>query len=124
MEDIVIPIFAIAMVFGIPLAAILSGPLKQWLAQRERREARQLYERLTLEKLDIIKTAVAVGMKKDDLGELDDKLERLIGAEQMQSLLLTKEPRVPSDADELRAQLTRAEYDEIYGSRGREAGRN
>lgn len=74
------------MVFSIPLAAIMSGPIKQWLAQRERREARQLYERLTMEKLDVIKTAVAMGMDKHGLAELDDKLERLIGAEQMQSL--------------------------------------
>lgn len=103
------------MVFSIPLAAIMSGPIKQWLAQRERREARQLYERLSLEKLDVIKTAVAVGMDKVELAELDDKLERLIGAEQMESLLLQKEPRVPA-SDELHSRLSREEYEEIYGS--------
>jgi hypothetical protein len=96
-------ILAIIMLFGVmPAVFVLPGPIKQWLAQRERREARQLYERLTMEKLDVIKTAVAVGMDKHDLADLDDKLERLIGSTQMKSLLL-KEPKLPAGAAELHA---------------------
>lgn len=120
--DELIGLVAVIMVFSIPLAAIMSGPIKQALAQRERREARKLYERLTMEKLDVIKTAVAVGMDKGDLAELDMRLERLIGANQMQSLLLNKEPHVPAP-DELTSQLSRAEYEEIYGPRQKQAER-
>jgi hypothetical protein len=88
-------IIALVLLFGFaPLIFVLRKPLQIWLAQRERREARQLYERLTMEKLDVIKTAVAMGMKKDDLADLDSRLERLIGEDQMKSLLL-QEPQVP-----------------------------
>lgn len=87
---------AILLLFGFgPLVLFGRKPLQQWLAQRERREARQLYERLTLEKLDVIKTAVAVGMPKAELAELDMRLEALIGADQMKTLLLQEGPYAP-----------------------------
>jgi hypothetical protein len=109
---------AVVMVFSIPLAAILSGPLKQWMAQRERREARQLYERLSLEKLDVIKTAVAMGTSKADLADLDDRLERLIGSDKMKQLLPSPE-RKQSGQDELIASMSRDEFEDIYGSKRR-----
>jgi hypothetical protein len=93
-----IGLVAVVMLFGIPILGILSGPIKQAQAQRERREARKLYERLTMEKLDVIKTAVALGMNKNDLADLDLRLEQLIGADQMKSMLLQKDPHLP-DAD-------------------------
>jgi hypothetical protein len=87
---------AIILMFGFaPVIIFMRKPLQQLMAQRERREARQLFERLTMEKIDIIKTAVAVGMKKEDLADLDTRLERLIGIDQMKTLLLQEDPNVP-----------------------------
>jgi hypothetical protein len=121
-EGEVIGLVAVLMVFGIPLTAIMAGPFKAWLATRERREARQLYERLTLEKLDVIKTAVAVGTDRDGLADLDTRLERLIGADHMKSLLLERDPHAP--AQDLSSSLSREEYEQIYGTRaGRRAQR-
>jgi hypothetical protein len=95
-EDL-IGVLALVLLFGvIPLSWAMRKPLLLWLAQRERREARQLYERLTLEKLDVIKTAVSMGMDKTDLAELDLRLKKLIGADQLQSLLQDA-PRTPAD---------------------------
>ena len=96
-------VLALFLLFGFgPLVIFGRKPLQMWLAQRERREARQLYERLTMEKLDVIKTAVAVGMNKADLADLDTRLEQLIGADQMKSLLLT-EPTVPGGSYDMTA---------------------
>ena len=96
------------LLFGLgPIWVFGRKPLQQWMAQRERREARQLYERLTMEKLDVIKTAVAVGMSKSDLADLDTRLEQLIGTDQLKSLLLT-EPAAPGG---LEPQLTSSDLD-------------
>jgi hypothetical protein len=45
----------------------------------DRREERQLHERLTLERLDVIKTAVAMGYSEQQLHELDERLKQHIG---------------------------------------------
>jgi hypothetical protein len=85
----------IALFFATMMLAIMVKPMQRWMEQRERREARALYERLMNEKLDIVKTAVAIGMSNADLADLDMRLERLIGTDQMQSMLLAEKPRTP-----------------------------
>jgi hypothetical protein len=59
-----------------------------WLTYRftglkERREIREHYTRLLCEKLDVIKTALAMGRSDEDIAALDARLEQLIGAEKM-----------------------------------------
>lgn len=88
---ILIPMAALA----IPILAILTGPFKIRTAQAERKQARELYERIVMEKLDVIKTAVAMGNTKSEIDELDARLERLVGADRLASLLEEKAPKAP-----------------------------
>lgn len=83
---IIIPI----LVFSIPIVSTLMGPINARVKADEREKLRKMYERLALEKLDVIKTAVAMGYQRSDLQELDARLEEVIGSEAMQSLLDSK----------------------------------
>ncbi len=94
---LLIPVIAVS----IPIVAILVKPFSDSAKRRERSEARRMYERLALEKLDVIKTAVAMGYAQSDLKELDARLERLIGAEQLAQLLDPKIPGVPEAGQEV-----------------------
>ena len=106
---LMIPIIALM----IPIIAIFSRQNADALKRSERIEARKLYERLALEKLDVIKTAVAMGYTHDELIALDRRLEQLIGKEQLQSLLRDKSPGVPEAPAEMQhAELT-AELNEV-----------
>ena len=62
-----------------------------WHADRvdaaQRSEALKTYERLAREKLDVIKTAVAMGYSENELAALDARLEKLIGEDKLKSLL-------------------------------------
>lgn len=53
----------------------------------DRREERQLFERLAIEKLDVIKTAVAMGYSEQQLHELDARLKEHIGDAGMAELV-------------------------------------
>ena len=102
-------VLAIVLLFGTPLlialviALFVSFNNQQARAERER--ARRLFERMMQEKLDVIKTAVAMGFSRDDLSFLDQRLEQLIGAEQMQSLLDPRIPRTPVSTEVQQADL-------------------
>lgn len=92
----------------IPLSAIGLGGLaivfdifKDLLSRRDRIEARKMYERIAIEKLDVIKTAVAMGYEKDEVAELDSRLAQLIGQDQLNKLLGKKTPGVPMISQEL-----------------------
>jgi len=102
---ILIPLTALA----IPIVAILTGPFKVKMAQAERKEARQLYERIVMEKLDTMKTAIAMGHTQDELSDLDNRLERLVGADKLAGLLEDKKtpevPEVKADAELMDADL-------------------
>jgi hypothetical protein len=88
-----IPLTALA----IPIVAILTGPIMLRMKQAERREARKLFERIVMEKLDVMKTAVAMGFQQNDLQDLDARLERLVGTDKLQGLLSGKEvPATPA----------------------------
>jgi hypothetical protein len=50
---------------------------------REKREIRAQYMELVKEKLDVIKTALAMGKSDDEIAALDRRLSRLIGTEKM-----------------------------------------
>ena len=79
----------------IPIVAILVNPYRETLKKRERDDARKTYERIVMEKLDVMKTAIAMGQSGDDLEELDARLERLVGADKLQGLLHPNSPRIP-----------------------------
>lgn len=97
MEDLT-GILAILLIFGGPLIMALGiGGLvvsNNRSKQAERERSRETFERVTRDKLDVIKTAIVMGMAANDINDLDTRLERLIGAEQMKSLLL-QAPVVP-----------------------------
>jgi len=86
-----IPLTALA----IPIVAILTGPVMLRMKQAERREARKLFERIVMEKLDVMKTAVAMGFEQNDLKDLDARLERLVGTNKLQGLLAGKDGPAP-----------------------------
>lgn len=65
---------------------------------KDRAEARALYERLMMEKLGVVKRAIEVGFSHDELADLDARLERLIGKDQL-ARLLDDEPGTVEAAD-------------------------
>jgi hypothetical protein len=89
---VIIPL-AIAGVSGLRL---LLAPISARIKSGERERLRRMYERLTLEKLDVIRTAITMGYKHDDLSELDARLEQVIGSTAMQKLL---DAKLPSSGD-------------------------
>jgi hypothetical protein len=105
---LMIPIMALM----IPIVAILVKPFSDAMRRRERVEARKAYQRLVEEKLDVIKTAIAMGYGDAELRELDARLEKLVGTEKLKELLEVR-PGVPvpdaelSDTD-LAGELARA----------------
>lgn len=106
---IMIPVIAVS----IPIVAILVKPVSDAAKRKERIEARKMYERLALEKLDVMKTAIAMGYTKNELGALDQRLEQLIGSQQMQALLSDSTPGIPVAPGELLQTELTAELDEI-----------
>ena len=95
---LMIPIIAVL----IPIVAILVTPYKARLKTKEREEARKMYERIAMEKLDVIKTAASMGIEGNELAELDARLEKLVGSEKLASLLDEKQPMAPQASTELR----------------------
>jgi hypothetical protein len=89
----------------------------QRMQTQERTEARALYERLVKEKLDVIKTAITMGYGRDDLKDLDARLEELIGKDKIDKLVDEALSIPLADADLLDADL-QAEIDRL--ARGRE----
>ncbi len=94
---VLIPLTALA----IPIVAILSGRRGAQLNHRAREESRKLYERIVLEKLDVMKTAIAMGYSTEDLSDLDARLEKLVGSEKLKSLLNSEDPKPPQVDDDL-----------------------
>ena len=70
---------------------------------KDRAEGREMYERVVREKLDVIKTALAMGYTQHEIQQLDQRLEQLIGSDKLQSLLDGRAAPTPScellDAD-------------------------
>lgn len=68
---------------------------------QDRADARALYERITRDKLDVIKTAVAMGADQQQLRQLDQRLEELIGSDKLHALLEGRDTGAPPLKDEL-----------------------
>jgi len=71
----------------------------QQVASADRQKALQVYENLVTEKLDVLKTALAMGYSQDELARLDARLEQLIGKEQLQKLSRGEVPAVGTELD-------------------------
>lgn len=107
MDPAILALFIPILALMIPIVAILSSRTKDQGKERERIEARKMYERIVRDKLDVMKTAIAMGFQDNELKELDARLERLVGSEKMQELLDAK-PSVPvAPTEALDAELTR-----------------
>lgn len=111
---IIIPVLALL----VPIVAILLSPIQIWMKQRSAAEARRMYERLTREKLDILRSAVAMGYKGEDLADLDARLERLVGPETLAAVLpdkrppgvrvtVTQDPKLPTQELDLESEMER-----------------
>jgi hypothetical protein len=91
-EDGILGLVAIVLIFGTPLlitfAIITSSFLGNLLRQRDKENARKVYRDLLREKIDILKTAMLIEYRQDELGLLDRRLEQLIGEDKLRGLLL------------------------------------
>lgn len=111
--DGVTEMLAVVFIFGWPGILIgmflVRSHFNERFKRKERLEARRMFERLMHRKLDAVETALALGWTREELYQLDSKLERLIGADQMKGLL----DRLPTASeirdipeDQLRAEIS------------------
>jgi hypothetical protein len=84
-----------------PKTAFDSAAEIERIRAKDRADARALYERVTRDKLDVIKTALAMGASDTQLTELDARLERLIGSDKLHELLEDPGKGTPQLADKL-----------------------
>lgn len=83
-----------------PVAQDSAAEIERIRAQ-DRADARALYERITRDKLDVIKTALAMGADQQQLKELDARLEQLVGSDKLHALLEGRDTGAPPLKDEL-----------------------
>jgi hypothetical protein len=113
MEDLT-GALAIVFIFGWPGILIgmhmIARQANERHRRRERAAARRMYERVMHHKLDVIESALAMGFSHAQARELDQRLERLIGAERMKTLLDGPTPGIPTTGelptdDEMRGEI-------------------
>ena len=80
---------------------------QQFIANPGTDKALQTYERLAREKLEVIKTALAMGYSDADIAKLDARLEKLIGQDKLEAVLRGQGAAVVSNADLLDTELDR-----------------
>ncbi len=105
----IIFLFGTPVILGVVIA--FSVTFNNMRKQGERERGRSTFERLTREKLDVIRTAIAMGRSDDEVRDLDRRLEALIGTEQMLGLLDPKTPRTPIAGSQIRDADLVEEYD-------------
>ena len=90
-EDSIVGLVAIVLIFGTPLlitvGIITSLYLHNHLRQRDKENARRAYRDLLRDKVDVIKTAMLIDYKFDEVLELDKRLEKLVGEDKLRLLL-------------------------------------
>jgi hypothetical protein len=89
------------LVFGMPLLLgllwVSYARMKGGAERKERQQARDAWERVMNEKLDVLKTAIVMGYDYSELAQLDKRLGSLIGEERMQGLLTERQvPYTPA----------------------------
>jgi hypothetical protein len=72
---------------------ILAAPLIYFcvhtIDERSKDKVRRMYARMIEQKLDIIKTAIAMGYSDEEVSELDKRLSRVVGSEEALAKLKT-----------------------------------
>ena len=68
-------------------------------------KALDAYKELAREKLEVIKTALAMGYKDDEIEKLDARLENLIGRDKLEQILRGQDPATLASVDLLDTQL-------------------
>jgi len=72
---------------------------KERIRAKDRADTRAMIERLAEKKLDMVKDAIAMGYSEKQLERLDERLEGLIGPEQLQAMIQQLEGGGLPDAD-------------------------
>ena len=80
------------VMLSIPLLGVALYPLNVLIGNIFRERRHRMVRDVLNEKLDVLKTAVAMGYKEDELALLDQRLEQLVGREELEKLL-TEERR-------------------------------
>jgi hypothetical protein len=105
MDSSLIGFTAIILIFGMPLLIALVIAIVMLATHHskrsERERSRKMYEELVKEKLGVLKTAIAMNYSRDDIAQLDRRLEEVIGTEKMASLLDNKTPHPPKITPEM-----------------------
>lgn len=70
------------------------------ISQEERLKALEAYRQLASEKLEVVKTAITMGYTDKELEKLDKRLEQLIGADALKSVIRGETPLPSSDLSE------------------------
>ena len=96
----IILIFGTPVLLGIVIAVAVVANSRHTRLQQDK--ARTTYERIVLEKLDVIKNAVAMGYSQNELAALDARLEKLVGREKLHELL-TNPTQTPQASPALHA---------------------
>ena len=111
------------MVWVVVLLAmsLLAGAYFNNVEIRQKNGIRQMYVDLVKEKLDIIRSALAMGYSDQALSELDQRLERLIGSEKMLQTLRTEgealsvkvsDPKIPDNDMEREVEQVKQAHNE------------
>ena len=82
------------------------------MKQQERAGARQQYERLAVEKMQVMRDAIAMGYEEAELKNLDARLEQLVGPERL-SQLMEETPDVQLKEVDLLDEDIQAEIDRL-----------
>ena len=99
-------IFTGLFLCGTPLLVFSGWQLNSSRRFRERERHSARFERLALEKLDVIKTALAMGHTDEEVRELDQRLARLIGADKLATILDPKATAAQVNAELAGADLS------------------
>jgi hypothetical protein len=101
---------------GVPTGKKGRQVILQQVGSVDRQKALAVYENLCREKLDVMKTALAMGWSQDDLTRLDARLEKLIGQEQLQQLARGEVPQSSADLSSINLTRETALLKEIRAS--------
>jgi hypothetical protein len=71
----------------IAVLAVVAPMVRARIREEGRDKVRKMYERITLEKLGIVREAIAMGYKDEELKSLDNRLTALIGQDEMKRLM-------------------------------------
>ena len=83
------------------------------ISSADKQRALDVYKELVKEKLDVIKTAIAMGYEERELKELDDRLERLIGKEQLARIAEGQNVIIPSELQQTSLEAERLKLQEM-----------